>query len=1112
MGEKNQDKFSVDEILEEHREQQKRVRVKKNKESAATGLRMDETADIPKKPAANADEPIPQPPAKQQEENLPVQLRQEAAREGNPYPENYQEEGEKPRGGIFGLFGKKKKKKKPAFVEGEEETFYGIQLKPIDEYRKGYNQVTGEFSIDADSYATLFEESKKAIDGGEVEKNFERIQRERSARTAGSMEFTAQRGKIVPPSHAEQAVRDEAAQKPEAKQIQKEGTSTQSIKKSKKSPSEGRLQVIPKINSVYEYRSHGIPTHIVNVKVLQDVLKSKEMYRTTIPGVNTAKQRQKPAVSELPVVQEIPVNTGNALDTSDIYREKPAVQAAEQNAAPQIKPEEMQTAEPKADTRADSNTVPQPEQETKVLTQTQPPVQPNAQERVQPPAPRREKPVQRQAQPAAQQPGIGAKLPPDHPLAARQVDQSTKPIPNIRQEAVEDKTREIPAVPKDDIQANAENRPAVQMTDSPTMKIPKLPGQGKKKTPEFEDFILDEDAMKVIKESSADRQDDVDVKDADVKEVKGGRKQNAVKWVEPEESVEDYNGPEDAKAVSDELKSDMRDLTLRTVITVGCTLLLALINVIFGGRFSSGQADLGSTPYVYIVLTMILLGVAIAVNFRTIFNGLRALADFNPTSDSAVALATLGVCIQAVLSFFFTSSIVDKEQHLYAAVLTAVLVANAAGKLTMLRRIHSNFRFVTSKEQKYAVHACENEEIAGKMAGNVVADTPVLVYQNKTGFLKRFLEMSYLPDPAETSSQMLAPIGLIASLVLCILCMLITKSIPSAIAALAAGLITSVAVTNMLAVNMPVSRLSKLARRAGGMIVGYEAVQKFGEANAVAVDAQELFPTGTVTLNGIKTYQRRDDVEEAILAASALVDVVGGPLCGVFEQVITENEEMLPRVESFEYEHERGMIGRVDGRYVYVGNRALLLNHRIEIPAKEEEAQYAVGGKQVLYIAVDNQVVAMMVMTYTADRRKKNEIQRLEDSGISVVVRSTDPNLTVQMLSRLFGVDVLSVSIMDGDMSSEYQEFMNNDLARSDAILATKGRIESFMSILSACVKERRGVNLIVMLQTIAVVLGFVLVAFVACLGGIGNMTSLFLFMFEAVCAAVIILVPKLRR
>ena len=550
---------------------------------------------------------------------------------------------------------------------------------------------------------------------------------------------------------------------------------------------------------------------------------------------------------------------------------------------------------------------------------------------------------------------------------------------------------------------------------------------------------------------------------------------------------------------------------MRMMITGVCTALLALVNLIFGGQFAAG-GDAGQKPVVYVILSVILLGVAVGVCYRTIGNGLKALFAFNANSDSAAAVAAVAVGVQTLLSVFFPRELVDGELHLYGVLLAAILFVNSAGKLCMLRRIHSNFRFVTSREDKYSLRLYDDYNTSLKMAKDAVAEKPVIAYQCRAGFLKRFLELSYTPDPSESASQVLAPMGLIASLVLCIACLLITRSVPTALSAFAAACCACVAVANMAAVNLPISRLCKTARRAGAMVVGYEAVDRLGDVNAVLVDAEELFPRGTVVLGGIKTFGDRAGAEEAIMAASALMRETGGPLSGVFDQVISENEDTLPQVEDFTYEDGGGIVGQVDGKTVYIGSRALLINHHIEVPAREEESQFTAGNKSVIYIAVGESIAALLVLTYTADRRRKNELQRLEDSGVSILVRTTDPNVTGALVSRLFGIDAASVSVLEGQTAATAQQLLEGTVARADALAATKGRVESMMSVISACVAQKRTIGLVVAVQNAAVVLGFVLVAFLACFGGMSQLTSLVLFLFQAFWVLVVLLLPKLRK
>ena len=97
-------------------------------------------------------------------------------------------------------------------------------------------------------------------------------------------------------------------------------------------------------------------------------------------------------------------------------------------------------------------------------------------------------------------------------------------------------------------------------------------------------------------------------------------------------------------------------------------------------------------------------------------------------------------------------------------------------------------------------------------------------------------------------------------------------------------------------------------------------------------------------------------------------------------------------------------------------------------------------------------------------------------------------------------------------LGEEYQKLAQKEIPRADALVATKGRMESMMNVISACVEERRTVSMVVAIQNAAMVLGFVLVAFLACFGAMGQLTSLVLFLFQLFWVLVTLVLPKLRR
>ena len=68
------------------------------------------------------------------------------------------------------------------------------------------------------------------------------------------------------------------------------------------------------------------------------------------------------------------------------------------------------------------------------------------------------------------------------------------------------------------------------------------------------------------------------------------------------------------------------------------------------------------------------------------------------------------------------------------------------------------------------------------------------------------------------------------------------------------------------------------------------------------------------------------------------------------------------------------------------------------------------------------------------------------------------------------------------------------------------------LSVVSACVEEKRTVGVLVAIQNAAMILGFVLVAFMACFGGMRQLSPFILFLFEIFWLLVIVVLPKLRK
>lgn len=574
------------------------------------------------------------------------------------------------------------------------------------------------------------------------------------------------------------------------------------------------------------------------------------------------------------------------------------------------------------------------------------------------------------------------------------------------------------------------------------------------------------------------------------------------------QELEDYSNSNDAPAVFHDLNANLRKLSLRLGVTGISTVLL----LIFGwlGEFGFfGFQRLNIT--VYLICNVIFTTVAFVFCGATIWNGLKALFRFHANSDSAVAIAAIAALVQSIMAFFMQTRFSSGSLNLYASVATAALFLNTLGKFSMIKRINKNFHFVVSPDKKYAVTLFEDYNTGLQLADGCTMDTPVIAYQTETNFLSHFLRLSYEDDPSDRANQTIAPVAFLASLVLCIITLVLTKDVANAFTAFAAATCITTPFMNLLAVNLPLARISRIAAQCGGMVIGFPAVQHFCESNAVMMDSQDLFPKNTVTLNGIKTFKNAS-IDDFLIEAAALMIAAHSPLSSLFDQVIHTQHKKLPEVEKVSYTDGQGLSGWINGHRVFVGNRELLSAHKIEPPEEAIEQKYIQGGKKLVYLAIGGELIAMLIITYSCDRRRLQELRRMENNGISLILRNCDPNITPTFLAELFGLDPHGIRVLPERLGALYVSRTHEACSEKPAMIATKGRPTALMRLVTACVRERGNISIAIVLQNVAVVLGFIMVALLTCYSGLQQISTMSLIIYEFFWTMVIWLVPKLRK
>ena len=571
--------------------------------------------------------------------------------------------------------------------------------------------------------------------------------------------------------------------------------------------------------------------------------------------------------------------------------------------------------------------------------------------------------------------------------------------------------------------------------------------------------------------------------------------------------IEDYRSQQDARSIVTEVNSNIKKMFVNSIFT-GALFIVSLTLTIIGRASTHSTAS----AVTFTVFNFLLLAVAGWVCRVTILNGLTPLKKFKGNSDTGAAVAVVASAAQAVAAMFSPARFFSSDQYFYTTIAILALTLNSLGKLFMVTRVKENFKFITSKASAaYAAKIYTNEDIARQLTSGTAMGKPIVAYQHETDFLSDFLRLSYSPDPSEDMASKIAPVTLLFSVFAAILYSIISTDVIGAFSTFALLSCVSVPVCDLLAVNLPMNKLCKDTLSKNAMISGYPAVRQFCDTKAVICQAKDLYPIDSITLNGVKAFSNHR-VEERMLAAAAILKEAQSPMACVFDHVISANKNKLPKVESVLYEDNLGLIGWVEGERILVGNKALLDKYAITLPSEDFEEKHQKDGKLVTYLARSGELLAIFVTTYDTTLRIAQLLQRAEESGINLLVHTTDCNVTGEKIAADFGIYYRSVKVLPTGLGNVCQEITSAKEDSSRAYLATRGSFLSLLRALCGCVKLRNNTSLAVVLQLVGIVLGVLLVSALSLFAGVGILKNLEVLLFVALWAAATLIIPSIHK
>ncbi|HLI61885.1 MAG TPA: heavy metal translocating P-type ATPase [Terriglobales bacterium] len=200
--------------------------------------------------------------------------------------------------------------------------------------------------------------------------------------------------------------------------------------------------------------------------------------------------------------------------------------------------------------------------------------------------------------------------------------------------------------------------------------------------------------------------------------------------------------------------------------------------------------------------------------------------------------------------------------------------------------------------------------------------------------------------------------------------------------------------------------------RAGVLIKNAEALETLGKVDTLALDKTGTLTQGKPELMSVVAVEGETE-ERVVRLVASLERGSEHPLAAAVVEAAEANGLSLMPAEEFRSLTGRGVVGRVGGHEIAVGNEALLQELQIsagELQAKAEGLRKE--GETVVFAAVDGRAAGVLGI---ADPIKPEAVQAVRDlraEGLRVVMLTGDNEITAAAVARQIGITDFEAGIL----------------------------------------------------------------------------------------------------
>ena len=281
---------------------------------------------------------------------------------------------------------------------------------------------------------------------------------------------------------------------------------------------------------------------------------------------------------------------------------------------------------------------------------------------------------------------------------------------------------------------------------------------------------------------------------------------------------------------------------------------------------------------------------------------------------------------------------------------------------------------------------------------------------------------------ADKISGYFVPVVLVISVIAFLIWLIISKDITLAINIFVSILVVACPCSLGLATPLAIVIASGNASRKGILVKTSEALENFHKAKTICFDK-----TGTLTkgiLNISKIYNYSDLEEKELLKNIASIEKKSEhPIARAIVNKADEEKIELEDLKEFKAIAGFGVEATMqnDDKYL-IGNRKLMTENGVIIPNEQDEIQLVNEGNSILFVSLNNKLVALIGVKDILKDNIENVIKELKDKNINVVMLTGDNEKTAEIVAKQIGIEKVISNVTPKEKAEKIKELKKDGI------------------------------------------------------------------------------------